>query len=122
MEGNNPVEGATLDFELLFEVPANLTELVLELGIGLRRRLKLVVSIYDCKDVSGNDAEAIPLKTELSFKVTVRRIEFKSEEWFKLLETDIISVVVMFNTELSLEVVINFWEEARFEPALGVTL
>ena len=116
------MEGATLDFELLFEVPANLTELVLELGIGLRRRLKLVVSIYDCDDVSGNDAEASPLKTELFFKVTVRRIEFKSEEWFKLLETDIISVVVMFNTELSLEVVINFWEEARFEPALGVTL
>lgn len=125
LEGNIPVEGATLDVELVFKVTVTLSELVswtrfelaLELETGPRRRLKLFVLMYNCDDVWDNNAEGVPLKTELSFKVTVRRVVFKSEEWLKLPDTDdIIFVAVMFDTELSLEVAINSWEVAWFEP------
>lgn len=57
----------------------------------------------------------------------VHEVKCKSEEWFKLLETDdVVSIGVIFNPELSLDVGINFvvtdcWKETLLEPVLRNT-
>ena len=96
-------------FEILLDDIKTIEEI--ELEMRLRCGLILTVSMYDCVD---NNIEDIPL---IVLYIDVRIVEFRSEEWLKLLEKDeIISVSVMSNTELSLEIVINF-----DEPVLWVT-
>lgn len=74
------------------------------------------------------DVGIVDLEFWVSLEVfAVHEVTCKSEEWFKLLETDdVVSIGVIFNPELSLDVGINFvvtdcWKETLLEPVLRNT-